>query len=218
MGPSNKAMIFVICSPVGPYYRTGFNAVSLWAEERFVRAWPGGTGAHKVGANYAPGILPQLQASREGYQQNLWLFGPDHQITEVGTMNLFLFWKSPEDGALELLTPTLDDGLILPGVTRDSILALTRGWGQFRVVERDLPMAGLVRAVDEGRVLEMFGAGTAAIISPIRKIHYRGRNLEIPLDPFDPAKQAGPLARRLWETIVKIQYGEEPQHPWSQVI
>jgi branched-chain amino acid aminotransferase len=82
VGPSNRAMIFVIASPVGPYYKTGFNAVSLYASNRYVRAWPGGTGDCKIGGNYAPGILPQIEVAKEGYAQNLWLFGQNDLITE----------------------------------------------------------------------------------------------------------------------------------------
>jgi branched-chain amino acid aminotransferase len=82
VGPSNKALFFVICCPVGPYYKTGFNAVSLFATTKYVRAWPGGTGDCKIGGNYAPGIKPQLEVAQQGYQQNLWLFGKEDFITE----------------------------------------------------------------------------------------------------------------------------------------
>jgi branched-chain amino acid aminotransferase len=157
VGPSNRAMLFVIASPVGPYYKTGFAAVSLYATKEFVRAWPGGTGDSKVGGNYAPGIRPQIQVAQQGYAQNLWLFGPQDNITEVGTMNLFLLWTN-EQGQRELVTPPLD-GTILPGVTRDSILALARGWGEFEVSERPITMPQVVQALKEKRVHEMFGAG-----------------------------------------------------------
>lgn len=96
VAPANRALFFTIMSPVGPYYKTGFSAVSLIAEEKYVRAWPGGTGASKIGGNYAPGILPQVKANEAGFQQILWLFGPDALITEVGTMNLFIFWENEQ--------------------------------------------------------------------------------------------------------------------------
>jgi hypothetical protein len=96
-----------------------------------------------------------LDANKEGYQQNLWLFGSDHQVTEVGTMNCFVFWKN-EQGERELITPELD-GSILPGVTRDSILSLARQWGEFKVSERKFTMKDLVKADKEGRIIEMFG-------------------------------------------------------------
>ena len=117
----------------------------------------GGTGDCKVGGNYAPGIRPQVQVAQRGYAQNLWLFGPNDDITEVGTMNLFLFWIN-DDGKRELVTPPLD-GTILPGVTRDSILELARTWGEFEVSERKVTMPQVVQALKERRVLEMFGAG-----------------------------------------------------------
>lgn len=216
MGQSGKAMLFVIACPVGPYYKTGFNAVSLHAETELVRAWPGGTGAYKLGANYAGGILPQIRVAQEGYQQNLWLFGPEHEVTEVGTMNCFIYWINGH-GRPQLTTPPLD-GTILPGVTRDSILQLTRRWNEFEVVEGTVKMAELVRALKEGRLLEMFGSGTASVIAPIKRIRYQGHDLRIPLDPQDDKAQAGPLATRLWNTLTSIQYGEEQFDDWSVLI
>jgi branched-chain amino acid aminotransferase len=130
-------------------------------------------------------------------------------------MNLFLLWKN-EDGETELITPPLD-GTILPGVTRDSILQLTREWKEFKVVEKSVSMPQLVKATHEGRVIEMFGAGTAAIVSPIKKICYKDVDYDIPLDKDDKNAQAGKLTRRLADTIMKIQYGEV-KHPWSVVV
>lgn len=146
--------------------------------------------------------MPQVNAAANGFQQNLWLF--NDRLTEVGTMNLFLSWEA-EDGKLELFTPELKDGLILPGVTRDSILELTKGWNEFRVKEGQVTMDQVVKALKSGRVREMFGAGTATIVSPIKRINYKGQDWMIPLDPQDPNSQAGPLAKRLWEAIMSIQ-------------
>ncbi|KAI8609730.1 aminotransferase [Chytriomyces sp. MP71] len=215
VGPSSKSKIFVISSPVGPYYKTGFAAVSLSATSHYVRAWPGGTGDAKVGGNYAPGIRPQMEVGQKGYAQNLWLFGENDNLTEVGTMNLFVFWKN-QDGNLELVTPPLD-GTILPGVTRDSILTLARQWGEFKVSERSVTMPDVTQAIDEGRLLEMFGAGTAAIVSPIKNIYYKGRDWAIPLDPKNASSQAGVLTKRFADTIMSIQYGEV-EHEWSVVV
>ncbi|KAF9968970.1 branched-chain-amino-acid aminotransferase [Actinomortierella ambigua] len=217
VGASNKAMIFVIASPVGPYFPTGFNAVNLLATTERVRAWPGGTGDAKVGGNYAPCIKPQLDANKQGFQQNLWLFGEDHQVTEVGTMNCFMFWTN-EQGEKELITPALD-GQILPGVTRDSILTLARQWGEFKVSERRFTMKDVAKASKEGRIHEMFGAGTACIVCPIKKIHWEGTDLVIPLDPSDKTSQAGPLTKRFNNAILDIQYGEvEGPAGWSVVV
>src|ERR1700761_4237168 len=163
VGPPGSALLYVICSPVGPYYPTGFKAVSLEATDYAVRAWPGGVGAKKLGANYAPCIVPQMAAASRGFHQNLWLFGEEEFITEVGTMNLFVAMKNKETGRKELITAPLD-GTILPGITRDSVLDLARerlvpdGWN---ISERKLTMSAIAEAAREGRLLEVFGSGTA---------------------------------------------------------
>jgi branched-chain amino acid aminotransferase len=215
VAPSTRAMLFIIAGPVGPYYRTGFNAVKLWAQTERVRAWPGGVGDCKVGGNYAPTVKAQQEAAKQGYQQNLWLFGSDHELTEVGTMNLFVYWKNKQ-GEVELITPPLD-GMILPGVTRDSILALTREWNEFKVTEGKVTMSEVTQAVQEGRMMEMFGAGTACIVSPVNGIRYMDKDIAIPLDPLDGNKQAGPLASRLNDLLLKIQYGQV-ESEWSVVV
>lgn len=98
VSPPNEALLFVILSPVGPYYPDGFKPVSLYGTTEYVRAAPGGTGAYKLGVNYAPGILPQTHAAEKGYAQNLWLQGPEHYLTEVGTMNMFITFRKPDGG------------------------------------------------------------------------------------------------------------------------
>lgn len=212
VNPPNSAMLFVIASPVGPYYPTGFKAVSLEATDYAVRAWPGGVGDYKLGANYAPCIVPQQKAMSRGFHQNLWLFGKEEYITEVGTMNLFLAIKDKETGQKELITPPLD-GTILEGVTRDSVLSLARerlvpeGW---KVSERKIRMAEVAQASAEGRLLEVFGAGTAAVVSPVRKISYRGQLIDCGLKENE---EAGEIAKRMKDWIEGIQYGEE-EHEW----
>ncbi|CAG8450792.1 18579_t:CDS:2 [Acaulospora morrowiae] len=212
---TGRALLFVICSPVGPYYKTGFSAVRLLATTEYVRAWPGGTGDAKIGGNYAPCVKPQIDASKKGYHQNLWLFGENDELTEVGTMNCFVLLKN-ELGETELVTPPLD-GSILAGVTRDSILSLARSWNEFKVSERKITMPEVVKAAEDGRLIEMFGSGTACIVSPIEGIYYRGQNLKVPLDPNDASSQAGPVTRRFADTLLGIQYGEIP-HEWSIIL
>lgn len=212
VGPPASALLYVIASPVGPYYRTGFKAVSLEATDYAVRAWPGGVGNMKLGANYAPCIIPQMQAASRGFHQNLWLFGEEEYVTEVGTMNLFAAIKNKETGQPELLTAPLD-GTILAGVTRDSVLNLARerlvpkGW---KVSERKFTMKDLADAADEGRMMEVFGSGTAAIVSPVRKISWKGRMVECGLEDH---VEAGPIALQMKDWIEGIQYGDE-EHPW----
>eukprot|EP01133_Synstelium_polycarpum_P004305 gene4305-5028_t len=205
-----SAKLFVIASPVGPYYPEGFKPVSLLADDRYIRAWVGGSGAFKLGSNYAPTIFPQAEAAKKGFQQILWLL--NDTVTEVGTMNMFVFWKNAQ-GERELITPPLTDGTILPGVTRDSIIKLAQKWGEFKVTEKNFSMTELAAAVREGRVLEAFGAGTAAIVSPIKSINYKGEEYKIPIDE---ATGAGIMTKRFADTIMGIQYGEIPSD-WSVV-
>ncbi|KAG9094351.1 hypothetical protein FS749_012636 [Ceratobasidium sp. UAMH 11750] len=172
VAPPNEALLFVICSPVGPYYKNGFKPVRLLATTEYVRAAPRGTGGYKLGANYAPGVVPQVLAAEQGYDQILWLHDEEDYLTEVGTMNLLVALKN-KDGRTELVTPPLDD-LILPGVTRDSILCLARDHvsGKAKipglpddliVSERPITMGEVKAAAESGNLLEVFGAGTAAI-------------------------------------------------------
>jgi branched-chain amino acid aminotransferase len=209
----DNAKIFVILSPVGPYYPEGFAPVKLFADNKNVRAWPGGIGYAKAGGNYAPTIGPQAIAASKGYSQVLWLFGEDDQVTEVGTMNMFTFWIN-NDGEKELVTAPLD-GTILPGVTRDSILQLAREWDEFKVSERNYTMPELAKALDEGRVIECFGAGTAAVVSSIESIGYNGKDYQVPLSATNPDQPAGDLTMRMWESICGIQYGEIEKPEWS---
>uniref|UniRef100_A0A8C9I9L7 Branched-chain-amino-acid aminotransferase n=1 Tax=Piliocolobus tephrosceles TaxID=591936 RepID=A0A8C9I9L7_9PRIM len=206
-----KALLFVLLSPVGPYFSSGtFNPVSLWANPKYVRAWEGGTGDCKMGGNYGSSLFAQCEAVDNGCQQVLWLYGKDHQITEVGTMNLFLYWIN-EDGEEELATPPLD-GIILPGVTRRCILDLAHQWGEFKVSERYLTMDDLTTALEGNRVREMFGSGTACVVCPVSDILYKGETIHI------PTMENGPkLASRILSKLTDIQYGRE-ESDWTTVL
>ena len=222
--PTTEALLFVICSPVGPYYRTGFKPVALEADPSNVRAWPGGTGQYKIGGNYAPGIKPQIAAAARGYQQNLWLYGKENWLTEVGTMNMFIALRTKK-GATELVTPPLN-GMILPGVTRDSILALARDHvsgkmnidglpssNEFIVSEREISMNEIIEAEEAGQLLEIFGSGTAAVVSPVNKIGFKGKDIHIPV----LEEGVGPIAKAMLDTITGIQLGRI-EHEWSVVV
>ncbi|KAJ7597258.1 branched-chain amino acid aminotransferase II [Mycena floridula] len=215
----DQALLFVICSPVGPYYPQGFKPVALFGTTEYVRAAPGGTGAYKLGVNYAPGVLPQKEVAELGYDQNLWLHGPEHLVTEVGTMNAFMVFQKP-DGTIELTTPPLD-GMILPGVTRDSVLALAKEHmsgvkaladlpEKLVVTERQVSMQEIKAASASGTLLEVFGAGTAAVISPVFKIGYLGEDILIPTG----ADGMGPVSRPIWRELVGRQLGSIPSS-WS---
>ncbi|XP_044303844.1 branched-chain-amino-acid aminotransferase, mitochondrial isoform X2 [Varanus komodoensis] len=208
---SNHALLYVILGPVGPYFATGsFNPVSLLADPHFVRAWIGGVGNSKLGCNYGPTIYVQNEAIKEGCQQVLWLYGDDHQVTEVGTMNIFMFWKN-QQGDLELVTPPLN-GIILPGVIRQSLLDLARKWGEFKVSENLFTMADLIKGLEENRVKEVFGSGTACVVCPVNKILYQGKSYHI------PTMENGPeITKRFLKELTDIQYGRVASD-WSQPV
>lgn len=211
----DKALLYVIASPVGPYYSTGFKAVSLEATDYAVRAWPGGVGNKKLGANYAPCVQPQLEAAKRGYQQNLWLFGEEGYVTEVGTMNVFFVFKDAS-GHHELVTAPLD-GTILAGVTRDSVLALARARlpaDKWTISERKFTIQEVKDRQAKGELVEAFGSGTAALVSPIKIIGWRGEDISVPL----ASGEAGELTLQVADWIKKIQYGEEEFDNWSRVI
>ncbi|KAI5951921.1 BAT2 [Candida jiufengensis] len=215
VGTPNQAKIYTICSPVGPYYKNGFKPVSLEATDYAVRAWPGGVGDKKLGANYAPCILPQQEAATRGFDQNLWLFGDEGYITEVGTMNAFFVFRDPKTGKKELTTHPLD-GTILEGVTRDSILELAKERlpsDEWDVTERKFTIHEVQKAAEEGNLVEAFGAGTAAVVSPIKHIGYRGQDIDIPVE----LGNTGELTAQIADWISKIQYGEEEYKDWSRV-
>lgn len=201
----------------------GFKPISLQATSKYVRAAPGGYGSYKLGANYSPCVVPQAEAARLGYAQNLWLHGPEHYLTEVGTMNLFVVIEN-ENGRTELVTPPLEEGLILPGVTRDSVLTIARehasgetpleGLPQDLVVsERNITMPQIVELQRQGKVKEVFGAGTAAIVSSVDKIGYEGVDIEIPTGPSG----LGDVAKAVLDRIQGIQVGKIEKGNWSVI-
>jgi len=210
VSPSSDALLFVILSPVGPYYASGFKPVSLYVTEDYVRAWPGGTGKYKVGINYGPTIKGTKEAQERGHSQCLWL--TNGYVTEVGSMNFFVFWIN-EDGEKELITPPLDDGLILPGVIRQSVIDITRKWNEFKVSEKRFDINQFVAAIRNGKVIESFGTGTAAVIAPVKGIEYNNKKYDIPITQGN----SGELAKRLLDTITGIQYGQI-NHEWSYKI
>ncbi|KAL7977393.1 hypothetical protein Chor_009342, partial [Crotalus horridus] len=160
--------------------------------------------------NYGPTIYVQAEAAKLGCQQVLWLYGDDHQITEVGTMNIFLFWKDQE-GDMELVTPPLN-GIILPGVIRQSLLDLARKWGEFKVSERVITMSDLIKGLEEKRLKEIFGSGTACVVCPVDRILYQGKNYHI------PTMENGPeIAKRFLKELTDIQYGRIASD-WAQAV
>ena len=145
-------------------------------------------------------MKPAAEAAAKGYSQILWLFGENDEVTEVGAMNFFVYLINKETNRPELVTAPLTRGDILPGVTRDSILDLARSWGDFDVSERYITMGEIKEASEDKRLLEAFGAGTAAVVTPVSCIQYKGKEIAIPA--------VGELTQRVWDEIVGIQYRE----------
>ena len=191
---SHTYRYFIILSPVGAYYAEGFNPVKIWVTRKYVRAVRGGVGETKTLGNYAASLLAGEEAHQAGYTQVLWLDGLEKKyIEEVGSMNIFFVIDD------ELITPALS-GSILPGVTRDSVLDLARHWG-VKASERQIGIDEVVAAHDAGRLQEIFGSGTAAVISPVGELKYGDRLLQV------GGGAVGPLSQRLYKELMDIQYG-----------
>ena len=203
---SSKYIFFIILSPVGAYYKEGFNPVKILVEDEYIRAAKGGLGEAKTPANYAASLLAAEKAQKKGFTQVLWLDGVERKwIEEVGTMNIFFLIDD------ELVTAPLA-GTILPGVTRDSVLKLTRDWGM-RVSERKLSIDEVMDAAQSGRLKESFGAGTAAVISPVGSLTYKDKTVTV------TGGKVGPLAKKLYDTITGIQYGKlKDPYGWTVVV
>jgi branched-chain amino acid aminotransferase len=195
--PARSYIYFVILSPVGAYYPEGMAPVKIRVEEHHVRAVEGGLGGAKTGANYAASLMAGEEAKHAGYTQVLWLDGVHRKyIDEVGTMNIMIRIGD------EVVTPPLT-GTILPGVTRDSALHLMRKWG-LRVSERQISIDDVVHAHRRGSLKEVWGTGTAAVISPVGELAYKGDRMVI------NEGKIGSLTQRLYDAIVGIQYGQAP--------
>ncbi|KAK4989691.1 hypothetical protein LTR50_003016 [Elasticomyces elasticus] len=194
----------------------------LASREDTIRAWPGGFGHAKVGANYGPSLVAQGQARALGYDQILWLFGPDCAVTEAGASNFFVVWRARGSHRIQLVTAPLTDKIILDGVTRASVLSLAEerlGGGAdgeeegLEVVERSFSMGDVMQAYEEGRLLEAFAAGTAFFIAPVRLIHFRGVDLTLPAD----GPEANKYTLRIKGWLQAIMYGKE-KHEWGVVV
>ena len=191
---SHTYRFFIILSPVGAYYPEGFNPVKIQVTREHVRAVRGGVGEAKTLGNYAASLLAGDKAHQAGYTQVLWLDGVElTYVEEVGSMNIFFVIGD------ELATPVLN-GSILPGITRDSVLALGRKWG-LTVTERQISIDDVVKAHEAGQLKEIFGSGTAAVISPVGELNYDGRTLHV------GDGKVGPLAQKFYRAITDMQYG-----------
>ncbi len=200
--PSHTYRFFIMLSPVAAYYAEGFKPLRIRVEDRYVRAVRGGTGAAKTAGNYASGLFASEEARRDGFAQVLWLDGVEQQyIEEVGSMNILFVLGD------ELVTPPVT-GTILEGVTRASVLQLARDFG-IRVAERPITITEVLTAARNELLREVFGAGTAAVISPVGELSYKDEAVVV------NNGQAGPLSQRLFDELSAIQRGLKPdRHGW----
>ena len=194
---SRTHKFIIVCSPVGAYYSTGINPVKIFVEDEYTRACPGGTGFTKCGGNYAASLISQVKAHELGYEQTLWLDGVEHKyVEEVGSMNCFF----KIDGTV-YTAPTV--GTVLPGVTRMSCIELLKHWG-IPVSEERLPIADVMKASHDGKLEEVFGTGTAAVISPVSELRYEGDVAHI------NNGEIGEVTHKLYNTLTGIQWGKLP--------
>jgi branched-chain amino acid aminotransferase len=202
--PSEDYMLIVMTSPVASYYPEGLNPIKILVMDKYVRAVRGGLGSAKTAANYAASLYGGKVAKEQGFSQVLWLDGIKHEyVDEVGAMNIMFVI----DG--EIHTPSLDQGSILEGVTRNSVIQLASDW-EIPVNERPIKIAEVIQAHEEGRLQEVFGTGTAAVISPVGLLKYNDKEIVI------NDMKIGNLAQKFYDTITGIQYGEiEDTHGWN---
>ena len=200
--PSREYLFFIILCPVGAYYKEGLNPVKIYVEDRYVRAAVGGTGEAKTAGNYAASLLAAEEAKAKGFTQVLWLDASERKyVEEVGTMNMFFVIDN------KVITAPLR-GSVLSGITRDSVIQLVMDWG-LEITEKALAIDEVINAAREDRLTEAFGTGTAAVISPVGQITYKGE------DHIIAGGEMGDLSQRLYDEIMAVQYGEkEDPHGW----
>lgn len=192
---SSQYQFIIILSPVGAYYASGLNPVKIYVEDNYVRAVRGGMGFAKTGGNYAASMKAQDLAEEQGFSQVLWLDGVEQKyIEEVGAMNIFFVIDN------EIVTPMLQ-GSILPGITRKSTIELCKSWGM-KVSERRIDIQKIADAYDAGKLQEVFGTGTAAVISPVGHLKWNDKVMEI------NDNKIGPISQKLYDTMTGIQWGE----------
>ena len=192
--PSAHYYFYVILSPVGAYYANGLEPVKIYVEREYVRAVKGGTGYVKTAGNYAASLIAAKKAEEKGCEQVLWLDAQEKKYAEeVGSMNIFFKING------ELITPMLN-GSILPGITRDSVIQLGKKLG-YKVTERRISMDEICDAYHNGTLEEVFGTGTAAVISPVGELVYGDETMII------NEGKMGEAALKMYDTLTGIQYG-----------
>ncbi|WP_124070723.1 branched-chain amino acid aminotransferase [Filibacter tadaridae] len=204
VAPSRSYRFMIILSPVGSYYKEGIHPIKIKVESDYVRAVSGGTGTAKTAGNYASALKAQQVADAQGYSQVLWLDGVERKyVEEVGSMNIFFKING------EIITPAVN-GSILEGITRKSILELLRHW-EFPVTERKVSMDEISSAYENGQLEEIFGTGTAAVISPVGELNWKGEKMVV------NNMEIGALSKKIYDTLTGIQTGKV-KDPFDWVI
>ncbi len=187
----------IICAPSGAYYAEGINPVRIYVEDEYIRAAPGLTGFTKCGGNYAASIKAGALAEEKGFAQVLWLDGVEKKyVEEVGSMNILF------KIAGKIYTAACV-GTVLPGVTRRSCIELLNDWG-YEVIEGKLAIADVMKAGHDGTLEEVFGTGTAAVVSPVKELYWKGDSVHI------GGGKIGPVTQKLYDTMTGIQWGRLP--------
>ncbi|HEY5533588.1 MAG TPA: branched-chain amino acid aminotransferase [Ignavibacteria bacterium] len=201
---SDTYKFVIITSPVASYYAEGLNPIKIIVETEKVRAVEGGLGSAKTAANYAASLFAGQRAHKKGFSQVLWLDGVHRKyVDEVGAMNIMFVIND------ELVTPSLEKGNILAGVTRNSVLKLAKNWN-YKVSERQISIDEVIESHKNGKLKEIFGTGTAAVISPVGLLSYKEKEMVI------NDMRIGPIAQKMYDTITGIQYGElEDTFSWN---
>ncbi len=208
--PSSEYLFYLILSPSGPYFKEGFKPISLLATDKYVRAVPGGVGEAKTGGNYAASLKAKKLAKDYGCKEVLWLDAYNKKfIEEVGAMNIAFVINDV------VTTPRLD-GSILHGITRKSVLQLSKKLG-LKVSEREISIHEIFEGAQNGIVTECFGLGTAASIAPVKEIkylHYTDKGEQLKSVKF--GDEPGEIAKLLYGELQAIQYGEKepPFEDW----
>ncbi|MFZ7133789.1 MAG: branched-chain amino acid aminotransferase [Eubacteriales bacterium] len=192
--PSKTYKFMIILSPVGAYYKEGLNPTKIYVEDKYVRAVPGGTGYAKTGGNYAASLIAQVEAKQKGYSQVLWLDGIHRKyVEEVGTSNAFFKIQD------KVYTAPLE-GSILSGITRDSAMKIMKHM-QIEIVETPFTIDEVFQWHAKGLLKEAFATGTAAVISPIGQLGWKGKDIVI------NDNKIGELSQKLYDMISNIQRG-----------
>ena len=199
---SDSYLFCILTCPVGSYYPEGINPIKILIEDEDIRAVRGGTGYAKCGGNYAASIRASVKAGKKGYSQVLWLDGVERKyVEEVGAMNIMF----KIDG--KIYTPELN-GSVLPGITRMSSIELLKSWG-YEIIEKLISVDEVIEAAKTGKLEEVWGTGTAAVVTPVGWLTYKDQPFEV------KGGKIGEVTQKLYDGLTGIQWGKiEDTHDW----